>query len=45
MLGSTTQSITQTALHSVDSGNHTCSVTDALGNQGMTTIQVTVVGK
>ena len=45
VLGSTTQSITQTALHSVDSGTHTCSVTDALGNQGMATIQMTVVGE
>ena len=45
VLGSTTQSVAQTALHSVDSGNHTCSVADALGNQGMATIQVAVVGE
>lgn len=35
----------QTALHSIDSGNHTCSVTDAFGNRGMATVQIAVVGK
>ena len=43
--GSRSQSLTQTALHSVDSGNHSCVVTDSLGNQGTATIQVMVTGK
>ena len=45
MTGSRSQSLTQTALHSVDSGNHSCVVTDSLGNQGTATIQVMVTGK
>ena len=45
MTGSRSQSLTQTVLHSVDSGNHSCVVTDSLGNQGTATIQVTVTGK
>ena len=45
VLGSRTQTVMQPALHSVDSGNHTCTVTDSLGNQGMETIQTVVVGE
>ncbi len=43
LLGAT-QTITQPSLHSVDSGNHTCSVTDALGNSGTATAEVIVTG-
>ena len=45
VLGSRVQSLMKTALHSIDSGNHTCSVTDTLGNSGMSTIQIVVFGK
>ena len=31
-------------LHSVDSGNHTCSVVDDVGNTGSTTVEVLVSG-
>ena len=33
------------ALHSIDSGNHTCSVTDALGNIGTAMTEIVVHGK
>ena len=33
------------ALHSIDSGNHTCSVTDALGNIGTAITEIVVEGK
>lgn len=45
VLGGRVSSLMQTALHSIDSGNHTCLVTDAFGNRGMTTVQIAVVGK
>ena len=32
-------------LHSVDSGNHTCTVTDDVGNSGSATLEMSVVGK
>ena len=44
VLGSTSQSVVVTDLRSTDSGNHTCMVTDSLGNQGMEMIQI-IVGK
>ena len=37
--------LTEPALHSIDSGNHTCRVTDAFGNSGTATIEITVTGK
>lgn len=40
-----TATLTQSSLHSVDSGNHTCSVTDALGNSGSATAEIVVAGK
>jgi len=32
------------ALHAIDSGTHTCSVVDAVGNVGMATIEINVIG-
>ena len=40
-----TQTLTESSLHSIDSGNHTCSVTDALGNSGMATTEIRITGK
>lgn len=34
----------QSSLHSIDTGNHTCSVTDALGNSGMGTAELAITG-
>ena len=45
VLGSRVSNLLQTALHSIDSGNHTCSVSDMFGNRGIATIQIVVVGK
>ena len=45
VIGSMSQSLVQSALHSIDSGNHTCVVTDSLGNEGRATIQVLVSGE
>ena len=45
LLGSTNATVTQPVLHSIDSGSHTCSVTDAVGNTGEATINVNVFGK
>ena len=39
-----TQTIAQDALHSTDSGNHTCTVTDSAGNAGSVTIQIQTGG-
>ena len=39
-----TQSVGESALHSRDSGNHTCSVTDYVGHTGNATTQITVSG-
>lgn len=36
--------ITKMSLHSIDSGNHTCRVVDALGNSGSSTVQIVVKG-
>ena len=43
--GGTTRSVTRHGLHSVDSGTHTCNVTDALGCTGNATIDMNVMGK
>ena len=43
--GKTTRSVTRHGLHSVDSGTHTCNVTDALGCTGNATIDMNVMGK
>lgn len=40
-----TQSVTRSALHSRDSGIHTCSVVDYVGHSGLAIIQMTVSGK
>ena len=40
-----TPTLTESSLHSIDSGNHTCSVTDALGNSGMATTEIRITGK
>ena len=45
VLGGRSPNLVQTALHSADSGNHTCLVADVLGNHGMATVQIFVVGK
>ena len=45
VLGGRVSNLKQTALHSIDSGNHTCSVTDAFGNRGMATVQILVSGR
>jgi hypothetical protein len=44
VLSGMTSILAESALHSVDSGNHTCTVTDAVGNVGMATTQVIVAG-
>lgn len=41
---SSQETITTAVLHSVDSGNHTCSVVDDVGNTGYSTIEVQVSG-
>ena len=40
----TTQRIGKSALHSRDTGNHTCSVEDYTGHSGNDTIQMIVIG-
>ncbi len=45
VLGARVSNLMQTALHSIDSGNHTCSVTDAFGNRGMATVEIITSGK
>lgn len=42
--GEATPSIGRNAIHSIDSGNHTCSVTDYSGRTGNTTVQISVSG-
>ena len=39
------QSIMKSILHATDSGNHTCTVIDDVGNTGSATIEVLVSGK
>ena len=45
VLGSEDSTPFSNALHSIDSGNHTCTVTDALGNTGTAITEITVQGK
>ena len=45
ILGSQERVVYQPAVRSIDSGNHTCIVTDAAGNQGTATTKITVFGK
>lgn len=45
MLHNEDSTVFSNALHSIDSGNHTCSVTDALGNIGTATTEIVVHGK
>ena len=42
--GQTTAVIMQSALRSIDSGTHTCTVTDDVGNSGSASIDIAVVG-
>jgi len=42
--GQTENTIEKNILHSVDSGNHTCTVTDDVGNTGSATYEVRVTG-
>ncbi len=35
----------ESVLHSVDAGNHTCKVTDALGDSGSATVQIDINGE
>lgn len=44
VLQETVNNITKNALHSIDSGNHTCSATDYTGQSGSNTIPITVSG-
>ena len=41
----TTQNVTRHGLRSMDSGSHTCSVTDTLARRGTATIVMNVTGK
>ena len=43
LLGST-PTLTELTLHSIDSGNHTCAVIDAVGNSGTATTEIVVAG-
>lgn len=45
VLAGNTPALTKSSIHSIDSGNHTCSVTDALGNSGSDTAEVVITGK
>ena len=38
------QRVSRDALHSIDSGNHTCTVTDSAGNAGNDTIHIQTGG-
>ena len=42
--GQTESTIEKNILHSVDSGNHTCTITDDVGNTGSATYEVRVTG-
>lgn len=44
VVGETTGMIRQSALHSIDSGSHTCSVTDYTGQTGNSTVQFNLTG-
>ena len=39
------QSLMRDALHSSDSGNHTCTVLDSAGNSGSSSIIISAIGK
>ena len=45
LLESTNASVTQSILRSIDSGNHTCFITDGVGNSGMASAEMIVIGK
>ena len=45
ILDSNLPNVNQSALHSIDSGLHTCTVIDAVGNTGSASIRMNVVGK
>ena len=45
MLGETVGTVTTSALHSVDSGSHTCSVTDYAGRSGNDTVTISITGE
>jgi hypothetical protein len=44
VLGETVNSVRKEVLHSIDAGNHTCSVVDYTGRTGNTTIQIALSG-
>ena len=44
MVGETTRKITQSVLHSVDSGSHTCSVMDYIGRSGTSIVDISLSG-
>ena len=44
VLQGASQTLIQSSLHSIDSGSHTCQVTDDLGNTGTATVEVIVNG-
>ena len=41
---STQNTVIKDSIHSIDGGNHTCTITDDIGNSGSTTIQMHVAG-
>ena len=43
--GKTTPNVTRNGLYSVDSGTHTCNVTDALGHSGNASVDMIITGK
>ena len=45
VLGRNTPTVSTGAFRSIDSGAHTCTAVDAVGNSGTATIQMNVVGK
>ena len=45
VVGETTDSIGKNPLHSIDSGNHTCSVTDYTGRSGDAGVQINLSGQ
>ena len=45
VLGQTASTVTNQALRSVDSGIHTCTITDSVGNYGSANFSFTVTGK
>ena len=44
VLGETTNFVRKNPLHSIDSGNHTCSVTDNDDHTGSATVKITLSG-